>query len=542
MPQPFLTISNLSIGFQTEHGFALAVKHNDLMINRGETLALVGESGGGKSLTGLAILQLLPPTARVSDASRIMLEQQDLLQLSELQMRAVRGRRVGMIFQEAMAALNPVLTIGEQIKEVLRCHFKLTRREINQRVAELLQNVGIENPTQFIQNYPHQISGGMRQRAMIAIALAAEPDLLIADEPTTALDVTLQAQVLTLLQQLQQKLGMSMLFITHDLGIVAQVADQVAVIYQGEIVERATKVQFFSKPQHPYSRKLFAALPNWQRREFLPNPIAATSPILTAKDLKIYFPVRKGIFKRTVGHIKAVDAITFSVAEGSTLALVGESGSGKTTAARGILRLVKPTGGEVIFQNKNLAQISTQELHIMRRNLQIIFQDPYSSMNPRMHVKDIIAEGLLAQNTGMNELARQQRVDELLQLVGLKPKDKFRYPHEFSGGQRQRICIARSLVLNPKLIICDEPTSSLDVSAQMQILKLLQKLQRELKLSYLLITHNFAVVAYLADEVAVMYRGKIVEQGAVEQVLHNPRHPYTKKLLASVPIVPEPAV
>lgn len=538
MPPPFLTINNLSIGFQTEHDFELAVKHTNLTINRGETLALVGESGGGKSLTGLAILQLLPPAARVSDASHIMLEQQDLLQLSELQMRRIRGRRIGMIFQEAMAALNPVLTIGHQIHEVLRCHFKLTRQQRKQRVAQLLHDVGIENPEHFVRNYPHQLSGGMRQRAMIAIALAAEPDLLIADEPTTALDVTIQAQVLTLLQQLQQKFGMSMLFITHDLGVVAKIADQVAVIYRGEIVEQAKKADFFAKPQHPYSQQLFAALPNWQQREQLLTPITAAKPILVAEKLKIYFPIRKGIFKRTVGYIKAVDDINFSIATGTTLALVGESGSGKTTTARGILRLIDPTAGKVIFEDIDLAKISTTALHKIRKDLQIVFQDPYSSMNPRMQIKDIIAEGMLAQNMDKHEVTRQQRIDELLRLVGLAPENKFRYPHEFSGGQRQRICIARSLALNPKLIVCDEPTSSLDVSAQMQILKLLRKLQCELKLSYLLITHNFAVVAYMADEVAVMYHGKIVEQGKVEQVLNNPQHPYTQKLLASIPVVP----
>jgi peptide/nickel transport system ATP-binding protein len=532
-----LEIKNLSVGFHTGKDISWAVKDVNLSIQRGKTLALVGESGGGKTITALAITQLLPQSARVTQQSQILLDQKDLLNLSEKEMQQIRGRRIGMIFQEAMVALNPVLTIGQQMEEVLKSHFRETKAERKQRILTLLSDVGLKKTHLVARSYPHQLSGGMRQRAMIAIALAGEPDLLIADEPTTALDVTIQAQVLKLLKKLQQKMQMSLLFITHDLGVVAEIADQVAVIYHGKIVETANKAQFFSAPQSTYSQQLFAAIPSWQKREHPPKiPSEKDKPLLKVQDLRIYFPIHKGIFKRVVGYVKSVDGISFSLYPGNTLALIGESGSGKTTAGKGIIRLLKPTSGEVYFEQKNLLKLPNSELHQVRSKLQIVFQDPFSSMNPRMLINDIIEEGMIAQNIGTHQ-QRQARVDELIKLVGLAPESKWRYPHEFSGGQRQRICIARSLAVNPALIICDEPTSSLDVSVQMQILQLLQRLQQQLKLSYLLITHNFSVVAYLADEVAVMYQGKIVEYGPVEQILHHPTHEYTKKLLASVPKV-----
>lgn len=530
-----LEIKNLSVTFQIRKKLLYAVKNINLTINHGETLALVGESGGGKSMTALVIMQLLPATARVSAASEILLEQRDLLQCSELAMQKIRGKRIGMIFQEALIALNPVFTIGYQIDEVLRRHFSLKKSQRQNRILDLLKEVGIKNPQRCAKSYAHQLSGGMRQRAMIAMALAAEPELLIADEPTTALDVTVQAQILRLLKKLQAKHHMSMLFITHDLGIVAQMADQVAVIQQGEIVEHATVKNFFAGPQHPYSKKLFAALPSLENRQRPPEPLVAnTQPLLDVKNLKVYFPIHKGIFKRTVGYVKAVDDIDFSLYAGRTLALVGESGSGKTTAGKSILRLEKITAGKVFYHNVDMAKIHTEKMRKLRSDLQMVFQDPYSSMDPRMLVGDIIAEGLVAQNVGTPE-QRQARVDELLNLVDLPTDSKFRYPHEFSGGQRQRICIARSLALNPKILVCDEPTSALDISVQMQILQLLQKLQMQLNLTYLLITHNFSVVAYLADEVAVMREGKLVEQGTVEQILHNPQHEYTKSLLGAIP-------
>lgn len=532
---PLLEIKNLTLGFQFEKQQHVAVKNVNFFINHGETLALVGESGGGKSLTGLAIMQLLPPAARVDNDSKILFDQQDLLQLSEVAMQHVRGKRIAMIFQEPMTAFNPVLTIGQQIGEVIKKHFKLAKKERQQQILHWLDEVGIANPARVAASYPHQLSGGMRQRAMIALALAGQPDLLIADEPTTSLDVTLQAQILTLLKQLQKKFGMSLLFITHDLGIVGMMADSVAVIYQGEIVEQQTTTDFFHRPQSDYSRKLFAALPSWETRIKPLTQTPTTPPLLEANNVKIYFPIRKGIFKRTVDYVKAVDDIDLNLYTGRTLALIGESGSGKTTLAKGMLGLLKITAGNVTLDQQDLSKLSNKQWRRLRQQLQIVFQDPYAAMDPRMLVVDIIAEGMHAQKLITSSTQMHQRIDELLQLVGLSPASKWRYPHEFSGGQRQRICIARSLAVDPKIIICDEPTSALDVSAQMQILKLLQDLQQQLKLTYLLITHNFAVVNYLADEVAVMHHGKIVEYGPVANVLQSPQHQYTQKLLASVP-------
>jgi peptide/nickel transport system ATP-binding protein len=441
-----------------------------------------------------------------------------------------------MIFQEAMAALNPVLTIGEQINEVLKCHFSLANSQRRDKILSLLEDVGIKDPPMCSQSYPHQLSGGMKQRAMIAMALAAEPGLLIADEPTTALDVTIQAQILELLRNIQKNTAMSLLFITHDLGVVAKIADRIAVMQKGKIVEQAKTDDFFAQPQHLYSRQLLNAIPSWRNREREIRHVAVhEQPELKVESLKVYFPIRKGVLKRTVGYIKAVDDVTFSLYEGQTLALVGESGSGKTTTGKGILRLTPPTSGKIQYEEQLLADLNAKVMHQMRGKLQIIFQDPYASMNPRMTVAEIIEEGMAAQNIGRSALERRARIDELLELVGLKADHKFRYPHEFSGGQRQRICIARALAVQPKIIICDEPTSSLDVTVQMQILKLLLQLQKKSGLAYLLITHDFSVVAYLADEVAVMYQGKIVEHGPVEHILHTPQHSYTQKLLASVP-------
>jgi peptide/nickel transport system ATP-binding protein len=378
----------------------------------------------------------------------------------------------------------------------------------------------------------------MKQRAMIAMALAAEPDLLIADEPTTALDVTIQAQILNLLQEIQQKTNMGLLFITHDLGVVSQIADRIAVMQQGRIVEQTAADDFFADPQHAYSRQLLAAIPSWENRDREVVEIKETeTPELKVENLKVYFPVRKGVLKRTVGYIKAVDDVSFSLYEGRTLALVGESGSGKTTSGKGILWLTPPTGGKIQYGQQVLSDFGAKIMHQMRGKLQIIFQDPYASMNPRMTVAEIIEEGMVAQKVGKTAHERQARMEELLESVGLSADHKYRYPHEFSGGQRQRICIARALAVEPKILICDEPTSSLDVTVQMQILKLLLQLQKKSGLAYLLITHDFSVVAYLADEVAVMYQGKIVEYGPVDRILHAPEHEYTQSLLASVPAI-----
>jgi peptide/nickel transport system ATP-binding protein len=579
----------------------------DLAIQRGETFALLGESGCGKSMTALSLMRLLPPTGRVSEG-RIEFDGQDLLSLSEREMRQVRGGSLAMIFQEPMTSLNPVLKIGEQIAESVRLHDGLKGRVADERVVELLQAVGIADAAQRTGAYPHQLSGGMKQRVMIAMALAGRPKLLIADEPTTALDVTIQAQVLKLLKGLQRETGMSILLITHDLGVVAETADRLAVMYAGQIVETAEVKGFFQGPRHPYSRKLFASLPeSGKRGEWLaviegsvpdlnssfsgcrfaqrcelggprcereiplwrqmdsesgvrcllygeeplqadPQPPAVikrhapqqatTETLLEVKGLKVHFPIHKGVLRRVVGEVRAVDGIDLSLRRGRTLALVGESGCGKTTAGMGILQLIRPTEGSVRFEAHELTRLKGEPLRRRRADLQIIFQDPMAAMNPRMRVGGIIEEGMRAQAL-YSRSERKRRVAALLRQVGLDPAAAGRYPHEFSGGQRQRISVARALAVEPKLIVCDEPTSALDVSVQAQILNLLKSLQQRLELSYLFITHNISVVAYLADEVAVMYLGRIVESGRVDEVLEHPAHPYTWALLSAVP-VPDP--
>lgn len=609
MTNPLLKIESLQTSFSTAEGMVRAVDGISLEIHKGQTFALLGESGCGKSMTALSTMRLLPePAGRITEGA-IHLNGDDLLQLPEVAMREVRGKRIAMIFQEPMTSLNPVLTIGQQIAESVRQHADAQARQ--NKVLELLEAVGIPDPAQRYHEYPHQLSGGMKQRVMIAMALAGEPDLLIADEPTTALDVTIQAQVLDLMRKLQKDTGMAILLITHDLGVVSEMADRVAVMYAGQIVEEADRAEFFSNPQHPYSKKLFASLPNIEKRgqrlAIIPGHVpslatefsgcrfvdrcddaidvchaqvpvwqphvsaggvrchkfdaayqsqfsttdktevsaersavqstAGNKALLTVDGLKVHFPIHKGLLRRVVNHVKAVDDISLSIPEGHTLALVGESGCGKTTAGKSILQLVPPTAGKVMFGDAELTALSHAQLRRHRRDIQIIFQDPFSSMNPRMMVVDIIEEGMITQGIGGNAQARSARVDQLLEQVGLSTDIKHRYPHEFSGGQRQRICIARALAVEPKLIICDEPTSALDVSVQAQILNLLKDLQDELGLAYLFITHDLSVVEYLAHEVAVMYLGRIVEQGSVQDVMESPLHPYTKALLAAVPVI-----
>jgi peptide/nickel transport system ATP-binding protein len=454
-------------------------------------------------------------------------------------MRDVRGAKIGMIFQEPQTSLNPVLTAGQQISETLYRHKNLSKEKCIKRTIELLDAVGIPEPDRRINEYPHQFSGGMKQRIMIAIALAGEPDLLIADEPTTALDVTIQAQVLDLLLQLQKDTNMSILFITHDLGVTSQMADQVAVMRRGKIVEAKDKKSLFANPEHPYTLQLFDAIPSWDKRQAEMDEIQFERNdeqcLLKVRDLKVYYPIRKGLFKKVVGHVRAVDGVTLDVHAGETVAVVGESGCGKTTMGKGILRLLQTTDGEVLYEGQDLSHLDAAALRKKRSEIQIVFQDPYSSMNPRMMIRDIIQEGMLAQGIGETQQQRDQMSVELLEQVGLLAEHLLRYPHEFSGGQRQRICIARALAVKPKLIICDEPTSALDVSVQAQILALLRKLQKEHQLGYLFITHNISVVEYIAHYVAVMYQGKIVEQGKVEQVLMHSEHEYTKQLLSAVP-------
>jgi peptide/nickel transport system ATP-binding protein len=532
-------------------------------------------------------------------------------------MRDVRGGRIGMIFQEPGTSLNPVMTVGEQIVEAIARHSNVERGAAHHRARDMLDAVGIADGGRRLNEYPFQLSGGMKQRVMIAMALACEPSLLIADEPTTALDVTIQAQVLELLRELQRASGMAMLLITHDLGVVAESAHRVAVMYAGHVVESAPRDDFFREPLHPYSRKLFAALPGrgkrgaglavirggvppltrrfagcrfaercdaaWQQcHDVAPRwrdlgggrgvrchlydaavpapgsagdarsgiavraekatvgddaPPSATSPLLAVADLKIHFPIRKGLLRQIAGHVKAVDGVSLEIGAGRTLALVGESGCGKTTVARGILRLIPTTGGRVTFAGTDLLQLDRVALRERRRELQIIFQDPYASLNPRMRIAEIVEEGMVALGVGRDSRSRAERIDSLLRQVGLAPDMRHRYPHEFSGGQRQRIAIARALSVEPRLVVCDEPTSALDVSVQAQILNLLRDLQTRLGLAYLFITHNVSVVEFLAHEVSVMYLGRIVEHGSVDEVLRSPRHPYTRALLSAVPKV-----
>jgi peptide/nickel transport system ATP-binding protein len=609
MTQPLLDIRNLKVRIGAGEHAIRAVDDVSFHINRGETFALLGESGCGKSMTALSILRLLPQPAGRITAGHITLDGTDLTALPEADMRGIRGRRIAMIFQEPMTSLNPVLSVGDQIGETLRAHHGLKGRAERDRVLELLDAVGIPDVKQRIDAYPHQLSGGMKQRIMIAIALAGEPDLLIADEPTTALDVTIQAQVLELLQKLQQDTHMAIMLITHDLGIVAGMADRVAVMYAGQLVEEATRDRFFGDARHPYSLKLFESLPDVSKRDEALQTIPGTVPtldhdftgcrfaercdytwshcqsetpgwlltdldthhhtrchlvnpditspepsghrgevlpatmadidhsgdLLRVEDLKVHFPIHKGVFRRIAGHVYAVDGVTLEIPKGQTLALVGESGCGKTTVGKGILQLIRPTGGSVQFNGTELTRLRGEQLRRRRADFQFIFQDPYSSMNPRMMVGDIVEEGMTAQGIGGTRAERRRRVAELFGHVGLSPSHVNRYPHEFSGGQRQRICIARALAVNPSLVICDEPTSALDVSVQAQILNLLKQLQNELGLSYLFITHNLSVVSYLADRVAVMYLGRIVEEGPVGDVLETPLHPYTQALLSAVP-------
>ena len=532
-----LEVKALKVRFTAESHPVQAVDGVDFRIQLGETFALLGESGSGKSVTALSITRLLPRTAEISGA--VVFNGIDLLALPKKKMRSFRGRRIAMIFQEPQTSLNPALTVAKQVGETLAQHRNLSGKAQKKSVVELLEAVEIPDPAQRMDEYPHQFSGGMKQRVMLAMALAGEPDLLIADEPTTALDVTTQARILALLKKIQRDTGMAMLFITHDLAVASQVADRVAVMNKGKLVETASTRRFFSRPQHPYSKILFDSLPDASKnraRDAGEAPLQA-EPMLRVSELKVHFPVQTGFFGRPAGYLRAVDGVSLELAQGRTLAVVGESGSGKTTLGKGILQLIKPAGGAVFLTGDNLSDLSASQLRQRRTDMQVVFQDPFSSMNPQMMVKDIIEEGMRSLGAEKNSRVRQALVDELLDQVGLEPDFKYRYPHEFSGGQRQRICIARALAVRPKLLICDEPTSALDVTVQARILELLASLQEELGLAYLFITHNISVVASFAHDVAVMYQGRIVEQGATGSVLTAPQHEYTQALLSAVPVI-----
>jgi len=536
MSTPLLEVTDLSVSFGSENVREPVLNRVSFSISRGETVVLVGESGSGKSLSAMSIVRLLPHAARI-DSGSILLNGLDLFQLSERQMRNIRGASVGMVFQEPQSSLNPVMTVGAQIAESVRRHQGIRGKKLTERVCELMDAVGINEPHEKSRQYPHEFSGGMKQRVMIAIALAANPELLIADEPTTALDVTIQAQVLELLKAIQAKQNMGMLFITHDLAVARQIADRIVVLKEGQVVETGTNEVFYKAPSHPYSKALFDAIPSWDKRlqEGLAPSLDARATLLTVEKLRVWFPVRSGFFEKKMPPNKAVDGVDLEVYEGETLALVGESGSGKTTLSKAVLQLLRPTAGSVHYADKDLCQIDSRQLRSIRADLQIVFQDPYSSMNPRMLISDIIKEGMNAQNVGDSIKDRDDRAAHLMEQVGLEVGHLKRYPHEFSGGQRQRICIARALAVEPKVLICDEPTSALDVSVQAQILRLLRELQDNLGLTYLFVTHNIGVVAYMAHRVAVMYRGQIVENGYVQQVLQSPEHEYTRALLQAVP-------
>jgi peptide/nickel transport system ATP-binding protein len=618
-----IDVRDLEVGLDSEAGLVRAIDGLRMTIARGETFALVGESGCGKSMTALALMRLLPENGRVL-AGRIELEGQDTLALPEAAMRTVRGGRIGMIFQEPSTSLNPVMKVGQQIVEAIETHTDLRGAAARAKAIEWLRRVGNPQPERRIDEYPFRMSGGQKQRVMIAMTLATEPDFLIADEPTTALDVTIQKQILDLLRDLQREHGMGLLLITHDLGVVAGMAHRVALMYAGQIIEVAEAREFFAAPKHPYAQALLRALPDAQRRGEPLAAIAGTVPALTqafagcrfaprcpsemphcahtppalypldggaravrcllytdsatdarvkatadrevlrqgqalrqaqdgrtvavraepveallqVKNLCVRFPIRKGLLQRTAGYFDAVTDVSFTIKRGRTLALVGESGCGKTTTGKAIVQLLRhqaTIGGQALLEGRNLFALDGDALQAARRDIQIIFQDPYASLDPRMRVLEILEEGLVALRPEMDAPARRQRLEQLADQVGLRREALERYPHEFSGGQRQRIAIARALAVQPKLIVCDEPTSALDVSVQAQIINLLEQLQRELGLAYLFITHNIGVVEYIADEVAVMRAGRVVEQGATERVLGQPAHEYTRALLAAVP-------
>ncbi len=545
-----LSVTDLAIAIDHDEDLKFAVQQLAISVHRGETFALVGESGSGKSMTALALMRLLPEALQVVQGE-VLLEGQNINALTELEMQHVRGGRIAMIFQEPGTSLNPVMRVGEQLLETIESHTALRGQQARDKAIHWLQRVGIPEPALRIDHYPFQFSGGQKQRIMIAMALAAEPDLLVADEPTTALDVTVQAQILDLLADIQKELGMAVLMITHDLAIVYKVADTVALMRHGKIVETAPANEFFKSPKHPYARELFDAIPTFakrgrplsavgQQRHDSQAPVVERSaePVLFVKNLKVGYPIRRGWLRRLVGVTQVVDGVGFELCAGQTLALLGGSGCGKTTVAKTLLRLLDGTAifsGEVRVGGQDLLAAKGADLRRLRTRIQIVFQDPFASLDPRMRVGEILEEGVAALLPDVSEVDRQARVARLLDRVGLPADAAIRYPHEFSGGQRQRIAIARALAVEPKVLILDEPTSALDVSVQAQILDLLADLQRESGMAYLFITHNFGVVEYFADDIAIMDAGELVEVGSAEAVLHHPQHAVTQRLLNAVP-------
>lgn len=560
---PLLEVKNLVVEFHTGEGITRAVNHVSFNIPQGKTIGIVGESGSGKSVTSLAVMGLLQkPAARIPEGE-ILFNGVDLLKCSDDQMRDLRGNQISMIFQEPMTSLNPVFKVGDQIAEAIRIHKKVSYNEAWEKAVDLMNEVGIPNPKASAHKYPHEMSGGQKQRVMIAMAISCDPKLLIADEPTTALDVTIQKQVLELLFKLQQNHHMSMMFITHDLGVIGDIADDVVVMYRSNIVEKNTAKEIFLSPGHPYSKGLLACRPklgaNPKRlltvSDFMTEageeikvpaekvqvfdkeavPEKSAEVLLEVKNLVTQFPIKGGLFGRTVDHFKAVNDVGFTLKKGQTLGLVGESGCGKTTLGRTILRLVEPASGSIVYNGKNITHVYGEELRLLRRKMQIIFQDPYSSLNPRMTVSEILTEPLNIHKFGNSKQERIDMARALMERVGLKANQLNRYPHEFSGGQRQRICIARALMLRPEFVVCDESVSALDVSIQAQVLNLLLDLQEEFHLTYIFISHDLSVVNFIADEVGVMYAGKIIEMDKASRIYQNPKNDYTRTLLSAIP-------
>ncbi len=563
MTSPLLSVRNLVVEFQTSEGITRAVNDISFDIPQGKTIGIVGESGSGKSVTSLAVMGLLQKPAAKIPQGQIFFEGQDLLTFSEDKMRAIRGNQISMIFQEPMTSLNPVFKVGEQIAESLRIHKGLSAKAAWERAVDLMNQVGIPHPAKSAHKYPHEMSGGQKQRVMIAMAISCDPKLLIADEPTTALDVTIQKQVLELLHKLQQEYKMSMMFITHDLGVIGDIADDVVVMYRSNVVEKNNAKHIFTTATHPYTKGLLACRPalgaNPKRlltvSDFMTEegkekevsseriqifdkesvPDKSDKVLLEVNNLVTQFPIKGGLFGRTVDNLKAVNDVSFKIKKGKTLGLVGESGCGKTTLGRTLLRLIEPAAGQIIYDGKDITKIYGEELRLLRRKMQIIFQDPYSSLNPRMTIADIIMEPLNIHNIGVSKQERFDMARALVERVGLKANQMNRYPHEFSGGQRQRICIARALTLKPEFVVCDESVSALDVSVQAQVLNLLLDLQDEFGLTYVFISHDLGVVNFIADEVGVMYAGKIIEMDKASQIYKNPKEEYTRTLLSAIP-------
>ncbi|MCC6582774.1 MAG: ABC transporter ATP-binding protein [Chitinophagales bacterium] len=579
MAELLLDVKNLVTEFKTENGLVKAVDNVSFQVNKGEVIGIVGESGSGKSVTSLSIMRLIPnPPGKITGGQinyyRDGKTPIDLVQIADNEMRSYRGNEISMIFQEPMTSLNPVFTCGNQVMEAIMLHQKISKKEAEAKTLDLFAQVKLPDPQRALNAYPHQLSGGQKQRVMIAMAMSCQPKILIADEPTTALDVTVQKTILELINDLSRQTGMSTIFITHDLGVIAEIADRVVVMYKGKIVEQGTVLEIFSNPKHPYTKGLLACRPPLEKRlsklpviaDFMEEKdgvitekaadmnalveafvvseaqtkkryeeLQQHTPILQLKGIQTWFPSKTNLFGKTLDYVKAVDDVSFDVNEGETLGLVGESGCGKTTLGRTILRLVEPTGGKAIFDGKDIFNLGQKDLKELREHMQIIFQDPYSSLNPRMTIGNAILEPMQVHNKYSNDSERKDKVIELLEKVNMKPEHFQRYPHEFSGGQRQRICIARALALSPKFIICDESVSALDVSVQAQVLNLLIKLREEFKFTYIFISHDLSVVKFMSDRMVVMNKGKIEEMGLADEIYNNPQQEYTKKLIAAIP-------